>query len=105
MRFSGRNMVMRKYPRHKLAKNGHPIAPGQAIVTPDVMRAEFLSLYLSDWVGGMGIADGSPEAVEQFKRDAIFEINDSDPNRMDAVIPPDIINQLRVLAGQIQFRL
>lgn len=104
MRYSGRAMVLRKYPRHKLAKNGHPIAPGQAIVTPNVMRGEWLALYLNDWVEAMGIADGSPAAVAQFKQDAVFEIDGGDPNRMNAIIPPDLINQLRIFAGIVQFR-
>lgn len=99
MRYTVRNMVLRKYPRHKLADDGTPIAPGQAIVTPNVMRAELVSLFM-DWQE-IGIA----EDLAQFKRDLIVERNQGDPNRLDAVIPPDVINQLRVFAGQLQFRL
>src|SRR5699024_10533766 len=33
MRYTVRSMVQRKYPRHKLADDGTPIAPGQAIMT------------------------------------------------------------------------
>lgn len=99
MRYSVRSMVTRKYPRHKLADDGTPIAPGQAIVTPNVMRGELVALFM-DWME-IGIA----ENLEQFKRDLIVERNEMDQNRLDAVIPPDVINQLRVFAGQLQFRL
>jgi phage tail sheath gpL-like len=31
--------------------------------------------------------------------------SESDPNRVDALLPPDLVNQLRVLAAQIEFLL
>jgi phage tail sheath gpL-like len=33
------------------------------------------------------------------------ERDTGDPNRVNAQLPPDVINQLRVQATQIQFRL
>lgn len=99
MRYTVRSMVARKYPRHKLADNGTPISPGQAIVTPNVMRAELVALFM-DWQT-IGIA----EDLAQFKRDLVVERSALDANRLDAIIPPDVINQLRVFAAQLQFRL
>lgn len=99
MRYTVRQRITQRFPRHKLADDGTPVAPGQAIVTPNVIRAELISLF-RDWMD-IGIA----EDIEQFKRDLIVERNAQDPNRLDAQIPPDVINQLRVFAAQVQFRL
>lgn len=34
-----------------------------------------------------------------------MERDRTDPNRVNALLPPDLINQLRVFAAQIQFGL
>ncbi|MDA3920974.1 MAG: phage tail sheath subtilisin-like domain-containing protein [Salinisphaera sp.] len=99
MRYTVRARVANKYPRSKLADDGTPVSPGSAIVTPSVMRGELISLA-NDWA-----AIGIVEDLAQFKRDLLVERNATDRNRLDAVIPPNVINQLRVFAGQIQFRL
>ncbi len=99
LRYSVRSLIGLKFPRHKLANDGTRFGAGQAIVTPNIIRAELLALF-RDWEQA-----GLAENFEQFKRDLIVERNGSDPNRIDAIIPPDCVNQLRVFAGQIQFRL
>lgn len=99
LRFSVRSRIALKYPRHKLASDGTRFGPGQAIVTPNVIRAELVALF-AQWEEA-GLAEG----MEQFKRDLIVERNATDPNRIDAVIPPDVVNQFRVFAAQVQFRL
>lgn len=99
LRFSVRSRIALKYPRHKLASDGTRFGPGQAIVTPNVIRAELVALF-AQWEEA-GLAEG----MEQFKRDLIVERNETDPNRIDAVIPPDVVNQFRVFAAQVQFRL
>ena len=99
LRYTVRARIALKYPRHKLANDGTQYGPGQAIVTPKVIKAELLALF-RQWEDA-----GLAENFEQFKRDLVVERNGSDPNRLDAVIPPDVINQFRVFAGQVQFRL
>jgi phage tail sheath gpL-like len=99
LRYSVRARIARKYPRHKLAGDGTRFSPGQAVVTPKVIRAELISLF-TQWE-----AAGLVEDIEQFKADLIVERNQSDPNRVDAIIPPDVINQFRVFAAAVQFRL
>lgn len=99
LRFSVRSRIGLKFPRHKLASDGTQFGAGQAIVTPKVIRAELIALFI-DWEEA-GLAEGR----EQFKRDLIVERSNSDPNRLDAIIPPDVVNQFRVFAGQVQFRL
>ncbi len=99
LRYSARVRIMLRYPRHKLADDGTEIAPGQAIVTPKVLRAELIALFLQ-WMDA-----GLVENLDQFKKDLIIERNPSDPDRVDAILPPDVINQFRVFAAVLQFRL
>jgi phage tail sheath gpL-like len=99
IRWDWRNHILRKFPRHKLANDGTRYAPGQAIVTPLVMKAEAISKF-RDWEG-LGLVEG----FSQYKRDLIVERNASDPNRLDVLLPPDLVNQLRVCATKIDFLL
>lgn len=99
IRWDWRNYILNKYPRHKLANDGTRYAPGQAIVTPLVMKAEVVSKF-SDWE-----LQGLVEGFEQFKRDLIVERNQSDPNRLDVLMAPDLVNQLRVLGTKISYLL
>ncbi len=99
LRATLRARIALRYPRHKLADDGTLFAPGQAVATPKLIRAEILHLF-REWE-----AAGLVENFEQFDDELIVERNASDPNRVDALLPPDTVNQLRVFAGLIQFRL
>lgn len=99
LRKSLRLRIGTKFPRHKLGNDGTNYAPGQPIVTPKVIRSEILA-----WFRELEEA-GVVEGVDQFKADLQVERDESDPNRVNAILPPDIINQFRVFAAQIQFRL
>lgn len=99
LRASFRNNMLRKFPRHKLANDGGNYGSGQAIVTPKVAKAEAIS-----WARQCENA-GLIENVDQFIDDLIVERNDSDPNRLDFLLPPDLVNQLRVSAVKIGFLL
>ena len=99
IRWSVRNRLMLKYPRHKLANDGTKFGQGQAIMTPKVMKAELVSLF-SQWE-----FRGLVEGADQFADDLIVERNVDDRNRLDILLPPDLVNQLRIIAIQIQFRL
>jgi len=99
IRYDWRNYILRKFPRHKLGSDGTRYGPGQAIMTPKLMKAEAVAKF-RDWEN-LGLVEG----FEQFKRDLIVERNASDPNRLDVVLPTDLINQLRVTGTQIGFLL
>jgi phage tail sheath gpL-like len=99
LRYSLRNRIALKFPRHKLASDGTNFGPGQAIVTPSVIKSEILALFV------LWEAAGLVEGWEQFKTDIIVERNANDPNRVDTRLSPDLMNQFRVFAGQIQFLL
>lgn len=97
IRWSVRNRLLLKYPRHKLANDGTRFGQGQAVVTPKVVKAEIISLF-SEWENRAIV-----EGARQFAKELIVERNESDPNRLDVLMPPDLVNQLRVTAIQIQF--
>lgn len=99
LRYDTRTFFWRKYPRHKLADDGTRFGPGQPVMTPKVARAELLGRFIL-WEEA-GLAEGR----EQFKRELFVERDGSDRDRLNAIIPPDVINQLRIFAGLVQFRL
>jgi phage tail sheath gpL-like len=94
-----RSVITTKYPRHKLADDGTSFGAGAAIVTPSVIRGELASEYaaMED--------EGLVENAKAFADNLIVERNADDPNRLDVLFPPDLVNQLRVFAVLAQFRL
>lgn len=94
-----RGRILQKFPRHKLANDGTAFGPGQAIVTPRIIRAELIAAY-SELVE-VGIV----EDIEAYKQLLIVERNRQDPNRVDVLASPDLVNQLRILAALVAFRL
>jgi phage tail sheath gpL-like len=99
MRYQVRARIAQKFPRFKLVANGTQIAPGQAMTTPDLVRAELIALGL-DWVDA-----GLMEDITQFKTDLLAVRNANDQDRVDVRLPPNLVNQFRVFAAQVQFRL
>ncbi|RYY25242.1 MAG: phage tail protein [Sphingomonadales bacterium] len=99
LRLAVRSRISLKYPRHKLADDGAVYGAGQAIVTPKLLRSELIALFreLED--------AGLVENLDQFAADLIVQRSASDPSRVDALIPPNIVNQFRVFAGRVEFRL
>ena len=94
-----RSRILQKFPRHKLANDGTVFGPGQAIVTPRIIRAELLAAY--DELQRTGIV----EDVESFDQLLIVERDPNDPNRVNVMASPDLVNQLRILAMLVAFRL
>lgn len=99
LRYSVRARIAQKFPRHKLADDGTKFGAGQAVVTPQTIRAELIALFIQ-WE-----ESGLVEGREQFKSELIVERDGSDPDRLNALLPPDIINQFRIFAGSIQFKV
>jgi len=94
-----RQAITSKFPRHKLANDGTRFGPGQAIVTPGLIKAELVAEYRIDEFNGL------VEDVRSFKENLIVERDVNNPNRVNVLYPPDLINQLRVFAVLAQFRL
>ncbi|MEY9404436.1 phage tail sheath gpL-like [Bradyrhizobium japonicum] len=91
--------ITSKYPRHKLADDGTRFGPGQAIVTPKIVKAELVAQYRQDEFEGL------VENAKAFKDNLIVERDTTNPNRLNVLYPPDLINQLRIFAVLAQFRL
>jgi phage tail sheath gpL-like len=96
---SQRHAITSKYPRHKLADDGTRFGAGQAIVTPKIIKAELVAQYRFDEFLGR------VENAQAFKANLIVERDANDPNRVNVLYPPDLINQLRIFAVLAQFRL
>jgi phage tail sheath gpL-like len=99
LRYSFRVRMQTKYPRHKLAADGTRFGSGQAVITPQLGKAEAVTWFRE--MEQLGLVEG----FDQFKQDLVVERSVTDPNRLEFLLPPDLINQLLVTAAQIQFRL
>jgi phage tail sheath gpL-like len=96
---SQRHAITSKFPRHKLADDGTRFGAGQAIVTPKIIKAELVAQYRFDEFLGR------VENARAFKQNLVVERDANDPNRVNVLYPPDLINQLRIFAVLAQFRL
>lgn len=99
MRYESRTMPLRKFPRHKLGDDGRRYGEGQPIVTPSIMRAEYIALARS-WEF-RALAENS----DAFAKSIIVERNLQDRNRMDVSLSPDVINQFMILGVRMPFVL
>lgn len=94
-----RQAITSKFPRHKLADDGTRFGPGQAIITPSIAKAELIAEYAEDEYNGL------VENSAAFVQNLLVVRNVNNPNRLDIVYPPDLVNQLRIFAVLAQFRL
>jgi phage tail sheath gpL-like len=99
LRYSFRTRIQTRYPRHKLASDGTRFGQGQAVITPKLGKAEAVGWFRE--MEELGLV----ENFDQFKEDLVVERNGSDPNRLDFLLPPDLINQFMVGATKLAFRL
>ncbi|HEN3481201.1 TPA: phage tail sheath subtilisin-like domain-containing protein [Yersinia enterocolitica] len=94
-----RTQVTSKFARMKLAADGIRFAPGSAIITPNIIRAELIAQYQTlEFNGYVQDAKG-------FAKGLIVEKSASNPNRVDVLWTGVLINQLRIFAVLNQFRL
>lgn len=99
LRHDWKDTLLRKFPRHKLADDGNRFGDGQAIMTPKGMKAEEVAKAI-EWQ-----AIGLVENIDSFKAASTSERNLADRNRLDNLLVPDLVNQLRIIGNKIQFIL
>lgn len=99
MRFSFQAAVALDYPRHKLADDGTNFAEGQAVATPLMIKGTLIATARK--LERVGIL----EDFEEFKRKLVVVRSLTDRNRVNAVIPPNCVNQFNTFAGAVQFIL
>lgn len=92
-------MVTTKYARVKLALDGTRILPGSNVVTPATIRADLIALYRE--LESKGYVQNSAAFAAQLE----VEKDETNPNRVNVLLPATLINQLRVFAVLFQFRL
>jgi phage tail sheath gpL-like len=88
-----------KFPRMKLAADGTKFGFGQAIVTPKDLFAELVAQY-SEWE-----TQGIVQEMKKFKTASFVELDGNDPNRVNVLFAPYLVNNLRVIAIKTEFRL
>lgn len=101
MRYVFRFAVARDYPAHKLAGDDvlERIAPGQKIATPKLIRNTLIAAAAQlEYVGLLEDLDG-------FKRELKVVRSVADECRVNAVLPPNVVNQFDVFAAAVQFIL
>jgi phage tail sheath gpL-like len=86
-------------PRFKLADDGFPVSPGSFVATPSTVAQEIIGLFTE--LRNVGLVENLDEFIENL----VVERDATDRNRVNVLLPPDLINQFRVLAGMIQFIL
>jgi len=99
IRYATKARITQKFGRHKLADDGTKFGPGQAIVTPSIIRAELLALFRE--LEEMGLV----ENFEQYAEELVVERDATDRNRLNVLGNPDLVNQFTLFAKQIQFIL
>lgn len=97
LRQTSRAMISNRFARAKIADNGTQTQTGSSTVTPNAIKAEFAAL------GGLWAANAWIENLPDFITNIIVERNESDPTRVDVVLKPNLVNQLQIIAAQIQF--
>ena len=92
-----RQTFQRKFPRFKLANDGTRFEPGQPVMTPNVARLETIARFRA-WEGRALVED-----ADAFKAALVTERDADDPDRLNIGLHPDLVNQLRVVAGRLTF--
>lgn len=99
LRYSHRNWFLSRYPRAKLADDGAFVPPGQQFLTPADAKSETMTVARQWELLGL------VENLEQFKNDLVVERDLSDPDRLNFLVRPDLVNQFVVGAATFQFKL
>jgi len=101
LRYDWNNYIKTKYPRHKLADDdaGNRYGPDQPIMMPVIMRAECIS-RMREWM-----RKGLVEAPEDFESRLAVARDKENPNRLNVLMMPDLVNQFRIAATCIRFLL
>lgn len=89
--------ILSKYPRAKLLASAERVEAGQQIITPDIGRAEAIDWFLENE------RQGQVQGLEQFKDEVICRISSSNPNRLEWILPPELVKQFIVGSGILQF--
>lgn len=99
LRYSWKERIQQKFQRYKLADDDYEVQPGQKVVTPKVLTGEIIALA-EDW-----LAAGLVEDISSFKNTILTLRDSNDTERLNQLLQPNIMNNLRIVAGKLQFIL
>ena len=89
--------VTSRFGRHALRSDGARVPEG--VATPKMIKAQLVADYAD--MEAMGVVERS----DLFAANLIVEIDQNNPDRVNVLYPPDLVNQLRIFAVLNQFRL
>jgi phage tail sheath gpL-like len=95
VRMSNRFLI----PRFKLADDSFLVQPGSLVATPKTIKSEIIALFQELYEVGY------IENIDDFIKNLVVERDGTDPNRVNTLLAPDLINQFRLLASKLQFIL
>lgn len=93
------SVVERTYPNAKLAPDGNRFGASAEIATPDGIAGTLINAYADT------IEAGWCHDMPTFKRELLVEIDQNDPNRVNALLATTLVGGLIVFAAKIEFRL
>ncbi|MFT8644535.1 phage tail sheath subtilisin-like domain-containing protein [Gluconacetobacter sp.] len=96
VRYEWNSYANTTWPRAKLAPDNSPLSTKPGVVTPKTL--------LNSWVGQCKLYElqGWIQNVDTLGPQATFDINGTDPNRVDSQLPIQVIGALNVLANVLQ---
>jgi phage tail sheath gpL-like len=98
-RQSLRAWLLPKFERYKLADDGTAFGAGQNVVTPSIIKVEVLA-----WAKAQEQL-ALLENYKTFEQQLIVERDPSNPNRVNILLPTDLVNQLDIIGVVIEFRV
>lgn len=98
-RYRFRTQILTKYARARLASSSAKIKPGLQVITPNIGRNEALIWYRQLE------RDGLAEDYDTFKSNVVCQRSESNNNRLEWLLPSDLVNQFIVGSADIQFKL
>jgi len=102
LRYRFVNQILTKYPRAKLADSADGLKAGQQIMTPDIGETEAVAWFRLAQFDGL--VEGGQAAMDQFKAELDVKRDLTNLDRMNWLLPPDLMNQFIVGSGVLQFR-
>ena len=99
LRWDLKNYLLLTYPNHLLADDSPRVSRNQKVTTPNRIRAVIYD-RAETWFDA-----GLIENLEDFKAWLIVERSTADCDTVNILIRPDHVNQLRVMAGQILYKV
>lgn len=99
LRYTFRQFMTSSFPRALLGQDGVRAGAGTPVVTPLIAKGAAVAWYKN--MMDLNLVQNLP----LFKSNLVVQVDGTNPNQLDFLLPPDLIGQLMVNAAQIQFVL